>query len=74
MLVYLLKNVVNGKGYVGITTSTLRQRWSTHVSEARRRHKRMPLRAAIRKYGPEAWERMRIAALERERKKREKEG
>lgn len=36
MLVYLVRNLVNGKVYVGKTTRTLAHRWCNHKSLARR--------------------------------------
>ncbi len=53
-LVYLIRNLVNGKLYIGQTTKTLRQRWNQHLSSARR-GSHDPLHKAIRKYGPEAF-------------------
>jgi len=54
MLVYLLRNRVNGKGYVGQTRSTLDQRWKAHLrSSSCCTH----LRRAIQKHTPEVFER-----------------
>jgi hypothetical protein len=36
MIVYLLRNTVNGKGYVGQTILTLQQRWNGAVRKGRK--------------------------------------
>lgn len=55
--IYVIRNTVNDKRYIGQTWETLAERWGRHVSKARRgdtscRH----LYAAIRKYGVESFE------------------
>src|SRR5438128_1892521 len=55
MLVYVIRNTVNGKHYVGKTMQTIARRWSNHLSLARRGGKR-PFHRAIRKYGAEAFQ------------------
>lgn len=44
----------SGKSYVGIASQGMRSRWRSHTFEARHAG-RLPLHAAIRKYGPEAF-------------------
>jgi group I intron endonuclease len=56
--IYCHTNRVNGKRYVGQTLSTMEKRWTAHVSVAkcnRGRQTRL-LSAAIRKYGPDAFD------------------
>jgi group I intron endonuclease len=55
--IYLIRNTVNGKVYVGQTTTSIADRWSQHVSHSRTNGlgKRYPLYNAIRKYGHEAF-------------------
>jgi group I intron endonuclease len=50
MLVYVVRNRVNGKVYVGKTQLTLTRRWSVHVSNASRGVNTY-FYAALRKYG-----------------------
>jgi group I intron endonuclease len=56
MYVYLLKNKVNGKAYVGQTTKPLKTRWAAHKCHALRDQRIYALQHAIRKYGPEQFE------------------
>lgn len=49
---YIIACITTGKEYVGITGNTKR-RWSAHRCEAARNKRRVPLHAAIRKYGPD---------------------
>lgn len=59
--VYLIRNRVNGKGYVGITIKTLQDRLAEHIRDAleTKRYsangRRYPLQAAIEKYGPRSF-------------------
>ena len=46
-IIYLIRNLVNGKGYVGQTILTSRKRWSLHKSGARR-GEGFPIYRAIR--------------------------
>lgn len=50
--IYLLRNLKNGKGYVGMALDA-EQRWVGHVRDAFVRRLDYPLYRAIRKYGPE---------------------
>lgn len=45
----------SGKAYVGLTSTKLEKRWSSHVSRAFKENKNHPFYCAIRKYGPEAF-------------------
>jgi group I intron endonuclease len=53
-IVYLIKNSVNGKCYVGKTNGTFGARWKEHCS-ASRQGGQTPLYKAIRKYGQGAF-------------------
>lgn len=55
MIVYCVKNIANGKLYVGKTIKTFPQRWATHCAVARR-GSRLPLHRAIQKYGAASFE------------------
>ncbi len=55
MTVYIVRNLVNGLGYVGATTTSLRERWNTHLSEARTRGK-SPFHLALNEFGRGAFE------------------
>lgn len=50
--VYTIVNLVNGKMYIGCTTSTLRTRWRKHKNFAAKGNK-YSIQKAIRKYGEE---------------------
>jgi hypothetical protein len=50
---YKVSNKVNGKGYIGITTGGVDDRWKQHCKS--KKHKRAGLGAAIRKYGANAF-------------------
>jgi group I intron endonuclease len=54
MIAYRITNTVNGMQYVGVTTMTLRKRWSCHIAESRGGGQRV-LCKAIRKYGRESF-------------------
>jgi group I intron endonuclease len=49
-IIYLIRNRINGKGYVGQTIQTMRKRWSLHKSEAKRGTD-FAICRAIRKHG-----------------------
>lgn len=51
--IYCITNLVNGKKYVGKTSSPLGIRWSQHVHTGLHDDDRTPLKDAIRKYGRE---------------------
>lgn len=53
--VYVLKNIYNGKRYVGQTTTTVKRRLAQHCRLSVYTDIRMPLLAAIRKYGIDAF-------------------
>lgn len=64
MLIYLLRNRVNGKRYVGKTKySSLAIRWSNHVADARK-GKNTYIARAILKHGPENFDRLVIARFD----------
>lgn len=48
---------MNGKRYVGKTIRSIEQRWREHVRNALTNHDEMVLYAAIRKYGPDSFQR-----------------
>lgn len=56
--IYLVTNLINGKKYVGKTSSTPEQRFKNHVNDSFRQYKRCnsALHDAIRKYGSEYFE------------------
>ncbi len=56
MIVYLVTNKKNSKRYVGKTKRTLDQRWREHVRCSISLDTKMVLYAAIRKHGPDAFE------------------
>jgi group I intron endonuclease len=47
--IYLIRNLVNGKVYVGQTARSIESRWKQHLMDSRAR--KYPLYEAIRKYG-----------------------
>jgi group I intron endonuclease len=53
MQIYLVINKVNGKLYVGQTVQTLKKRWSSHGSDAKRGRGPHALVHALLKYGKE---------------------
>ena len=55
MIVYLVKNIINGKKYVGLTTQSLETRWQQHVYEAFRKNNNRYFYNSIRKYGKDSF-------------------
>lgn len=54
--IYLVKNSVNAKVYIGQTTTAVSYRWSSHLSHSREEGgKKYPLYNAIRKHGADAF-------------------
>lgn len=51
--IYLIRNIINSKIYVGKTTKTLNQRLSSHFYFAIKKESKTHLHKAIRKYGKE---------------------
>src|SRR4051812_40868511 len=49
--IYLIRNLVNGKVYVGQTARSIESRWKQHLADAKDRA--YPLYAAMRKHGRE---------------------
>jgi group I intron endonuclease len=68
MIVYLVTNLINGKRYVGVTESTLDERWALHVASSRcpksRAYRFMSVVRAIAKHGPESFTRKVIETCE----------
>jgi group I intron endonuclease len=56
MIVYLLRNRLNGKCYVGKTTRTLKARWRQHRTEARIGRLITPLYRDLRAFGFDAFD------------------
>jgi len=52
--VYLVRNIQNGKVYVGQTIRTIDERWKIHIRDARR-GSTLYFHSAIRKYGAESF-------------------
>lgn len=55
--VYMHTNILTGKSYVGLTTRTVRERWTEHVFHAlkSKEHRNVHLYRSIRKHGPDCW-------------------
>lgn len=71
-IVYILTNKINGKKYVGRTSSTIRRRMADHISKSSRGFS-SPLHSAIRKYGIENFSYETIKCLFKDLNKTEKE-
>ena len=59
MLVYCIKNTINNKEYIGLTTRTLQERWKQHIRESNKEGSwewNTPLGNAIKKYGKDSFE------------------
>lgn len=50
-IIYIIKNKINGKVYIGQTTYSLSQRISAHKTKAFRQNVKYPLYNSMRKYG-----------------------
>ena len=50
LIIYKITNKINQKSYIGLTTRSLRQRWSEHCSAARKGSQKV-IHKAIQKYG-----------------------
>lgn len=50
--IYIIKNKINGKSYVGQTITPIKERWRKHVSNSVWKKKLTGVDAAIKKYGP----------------------
>lgn len=59
MFIYQLRNKTNGKSYVGQTIRPLEERWAAHCRDAKTSE--FAIHRAIRKYGPESFERILLA-------------
>ncbi len=57
MILYKLTNKINGKIYIGQSVSTLNVRWSQHIHSALKKNSKQVICAAIRKYGPDVFDR-----------------
>lgn len=55
MEIYKLTNIINGKCYIGKTERTLDIRWKSHVYDSLKRNYKSLINYAIRKYGPESF-------------------
>jgi len=55
MIVYLIRNVINGKGYVGQTSRSAEARWIEHCREARYGTGCRSLHEAIREHGEDSF-------------------
>jgi group I intron endonuclease len=53
MIIYKITNKVNGKVYIGLTTTTLKYRWTKHKAASRDLKNTKHLYKAMRKYGIE---------------------
>jgi group I intron endonuclease len=59
MLIYCIKNTINNKEYVGLTTRSLEDRWKQHVYESNKQSSwewNTPLGNAIKKYGKDSFQ------------------
>ena len=53
--VYRITNLINGKLYIGLTTTTLEKRWKKHIKDATVSNRPHAIHNAIRKYGAESF-------------------
>ena len=54
-VVYLIKNLINNKVYVGKTEKSIKERWLRHVNDSRKQWLDRPLYNDFRKYGLDAF-------------------
>ena len=64
MIVYLIRNKVNGKGYVGATQRTAEERWRAHRYESHGRALCRHLHSAMKEFGEDAFEISVLASVE----------
>jgi group I intron endonuclease len=62
--IYLIRNMINGKGYVGQTVRIAEDRLREHVSESRSGRTKMALHKAIQKYGAENFSVIELASAQ----------
>lgn len=62
--IYLIRNMVNGKAYIGQTTRSVKERMREHISDARLKRTRMSLHLAIAKYGEDKFSVIELASAE----------
>ncbi len=73
-LVYKIENKVNGKVYIGKTSTSLEQRWKEHVKSSKRQdNQHRPICRAISKYGEDAFEMTLIETVENDAQASERE-
>lgn len=60
---YLIRNLVNGKGYIGQTISSISKRFSQHLTDAKR-GSNFALHIAMRKYGVKNFSIIEIASCD----------
>lgn len=53
---YFVNCLLNGKGYVGITSATLTERWNAHLSDSKKKRPATGVSRAIARYGADAFE------------------
>ena len=59
MLIYCIKNTINNKEYIGLTTRTLEHSWKQHIYESNKQDSwewNTPLGNAIKKYGKDSFQ------------------
>jgi group I intron endonuclease len=76
MNIYYIKNKINGKEYIGLTTRALEKRWKQHIQESKRPRSwewNTPLGNAIKKYGEDSFEIFILENCKTEKELKEKE-
>ena len=61
MIIYKITNKINNKVYIGLTTTSLKHRWTSHKRYATGKYKSHPLYNAMNKYGIDNFEIIKIA-------------